>query len=274
MRIGFAIASHRNVDELVALLEELNSAISEPALAIHHDFSQAELNKKLLPTNAALVEAWKPTAWGQWSLVEAEIAALRLSWHMEPACEWFYLISPPDLLCIKEEELIEELRESVYDAYIHHERIAEGLELRPWHQTCKVRYKQETAHWPYCAQYQCYAGDQWFTANRRAVKTILKAHDQHCLLRQHLLWCSEQSEVPIIPDECYFATILRNAKNLAVSSNNLRYIDWQTHNGCNPKLLSNEDAANIRAAGAHIARKADPEQRKPLHEQLLRYSDR
>lgn len=274
MRIGFAITSYNNTKELSTLLDELNDAISEPALAIHHDFSQAELSRNHLPANAKLVEDWQPTAWGQWSLVEAEIAALRQAWHTEPACEWFYLISPADLLCIKEKQLIEELRESVYDAYIHHERIAEGLELRPWHQTCKARYKQETAHWPYSAQYQCYAGDQWFTANRKAVETILNAHDQHCLLRQHLEWCSEQSEAPIIPDECYFATILRNAKNLAVSSNNLRYIDWQTHNGCSPKLLSSEDAANIRAAGAHFARKADPGQRKALHEQLMNHTQR
>jgi hypothetical protein len=84
MRIGFASASHTNVGQLIALLEEPNGAISEPALAIHHDFSQAELNKQRLPANAELVQAWQPTAWEQRSLVEAEIATLRLAWHREP----------------------------------------------------------------------------------------------------------------------------------------------------------------------------------------------
>ena len=195
--------------------------------------------------------------------------ALKLAWEMQPTCEWFYLISPADILCITEQKLITALREGAYDAYIQHERIADGLELRPWHHTCKSRYKQRTKYWPFSAEYQCYAGDQWFTANRKAVETMLSAHEQACPLRKHLQLRAEMSDTQIMSEECYFATILRNAKNLAVSHNNLRYIDWETHNGCRPRELSTEDAANIHAAGAHFARKVNPDQRKELRAQLL-----
>lgn len=72
MRIGFAIASYTNTEELSALIEELNTDLNEPAIAIHHDFSQADLSRALLPANARVVEDWQPTRWGEWSLVEAE----------------------------------------------------------------------------------------------------------------------------------------------------------------------------------------------------------
>jgi len=53
---------------------------------------------------------------------------------MEPNCERLYLISPADVLCITEKQLTEDPKESVYEAYIQHERTAESLGLWPWHQ--------------------------------------------------------------------------------------------------------------------------------------------
>jgi len=86
------------------------------------------------------------------------------------------------------------------------------------------------------------------------VKTILDGHDQHCHLRQHLQLCPGRSEILIIPDERYFAAVLEDPKNLEASGNNLQYIDWQTYNRYNPRMLPNENTANIRAAVAHLAR--------------------
>lgn len=91
-------------------------------------------------------------------------------------------------------------------------------------------------------------------------------------LRKHLQLSAEKSDTPIMGEECYFATILRNAKNIAVSHNNLRYIDWQTHNGCRPKQLKQEDAGNIHASGAHFARKVSNDQREDLRKQLLTHA--
>jgi hypothetical protein len=99
--------------------------------------------------------------------------------------------------------------------------------------------------------YSCYAGEHWFTANRRAVELLLKEDSQHKRLLDHL------ARRPFV-DECAYQTILCNEKSLKIAPRNLRYIQWEAGDVGRPNWLSLADLPGITGGSEHFARKIEP----------------
>ena len=111
---------------------------------------------------------------------------------------------------------------------------------------------------PFTAQFRCYAGEHWFTANRKAAEVLLRGDGSTMRLLEYL----RRRECP---EECFYHSILANA-NLKVSADNLRYIDWPTGDSWHPKVLTVDDLPSIWESGAHFARKMP--QGSPVIEEL------
>ncbi|MCA1654065.1 MAG: beta-1,6-N-acetylglucosaminyltransferase [Sphingomicrobium sp.] len=133
------------------------------------------------------------------------------------------------------------------------------LRMRPpLHSTTKERYPRlgrltfalpfDTPFSPFDANYSCYVGSQWFTANSKAAAHLLSpsAKDRH-LMRYY--------RNRVIPDESYFQTVLRNAADLRVKNRTYRYAFWH---GAHPIDLDEEHFQSVVDSGAHFARKFRP----------------
>jgi hypothetical protein len=104
--------------------------------------------------------------------------------------------------------------------------------------------------WPFhcfSSKLRCFAGDLWFTGNRRVAKRIINDVTPSANIMQHFALCR-------IPDEAVFQTILCNQPDLSICPNNRRYADWSA-GGSHPKELRQDDLPNVLRSGADFARK-------------------
>jgi hypothetical protein len=102
---------------------------------------------------------------------------------------------------------------------------------------------------PFTAEFKCYAGEAWFSANHRCARRIIDFHDQDHRVAGHY------RKTPT-PEESYWQTVLANAPDLKLSQNYLRYVDW-TRGGSNPKVLVMDDLPKLKNSRAYFARKFD-----------------
>jgi hypothetical protein len=100
---------------------------------------------------------------------------------------------------------------------------------------------------PFSSRFRCYAGEHWFTVNRKAAEVLVNdTPESHRLLR-HL----QRRESP---EECFHHSLLGNS-SLRLSDHNLRYIHWPSADAWHPSTLSLEHLTAIRRSGAHFVRK-------------------
>jgi hypothetical protein len=126
MKIGFAIVSHSEPDQLLRLVTTLTALYGEPPIACHHDFTRAPCNTHRFPSNTKFVRPHKKTAWGHISLPRAMLSALRLL-RESAQPDWVVLLSGSDYPVRRPELVLEELQDSRYDAYLDHREIRHGF---------------------------------------------------------------------------------------------------------------------------------------------------
>lgn len=279
--IGFVLLIHDRLDQAARLIRKLNAMFDDPPIVCHCDFSQTKGFIADPPRNVTLVRPHSVTAWGDWSIVDAAMRAMRLLYASKESPDWCVYLSGADYPIKTAERILTDLREAPFDAYMNHELIQYGAYARPWQDHCHERYcrlfdvvfpiigrgkdgrlrpKWKRYYFirhpfftrpfqPFRKDLRCYAGESWFTVNRKAVRYILSYHDQNPALARHYrrVQCA---------DESYFNTILANAAGLQVRNDCLRYTDWSM-GGDHPKTLTMEDLDRLRASDAHFARKFD-----------------
>jgi hypothetical protein len=102
---------------------------------------------------------------------------------------------------------------------------------------------------PFTAEFKCFAGEVWFSANHRCARRILDFYDNDRNVADHY-------RRTLVPEESYLQTVLANAPDLKLSQDYLCYVDW-TGGGSNPKVLTLDDLPQLVKTGAHFARKFD-----------------
>ncbi|MEA5619607.1 beta-1,6-N-acetylglucosaminyltransferase [Cronbergia sp. UHCC 0137] len=247
-----------------------------PPIVCHHDFSKSDLSVDTLPKNVSFVRPHLQTAWGEFSLVEATVQAIKLLYESENPPDWFILLSGTDYPIKTAKQILTDLSLSQYDAHIHHQEIIykvyqENVKMSVmWQMLAYRRYcswnlfslpffKDFTIRWghpllskpspPFSQKLRCFAGSQWFSANHRTAKYIIKFHSQKNSLTSHY-------RRRMFADESYFQTILANAPHLNLKNDDYRYVDWSTK-GAHPKTLVMEDLPSLLASPCHFARKFD-----------------
>ena len=102
---------------------------------------------------------------------------------------------------------------------------------------------------PFNEAFRCFVGSQWFTANAKVAQRLLHPLPRERRLQQYL-------RHRVVPDECYFQTVICNDPALRVCGDTKRYARWNG-GGAHPVPLTMADAVRATAAGAHFVRKLD-----------------
>ena len=272
-KIGFVLITHRNPAQIKRLINKLNDMFTFQPIACHHDLYKSEMSTTGFPSTVKFVRDFLRTGWGEFSVVLATLAAMRLLFWSEEAPEWFVVLSEADYPIKSSATIVEELVHSPYDAYIQHELIGLGAKDDDWLRLCARRYLRKhlkvphltrglrlslrsievpetlsRPFLPFARNFRCFAGSNWFSANRRCAEYILEWHRQHHALRRHY------KNAPNV-DESYFQCILCNGQfNLCYDCK--RYVDWSAR-GDHPKTLDIEDLPRMLESSAHFARKFD-----------------
>ena len=293
--LGFVIVTYKDAPQLLHLCERLNAMFGDPPIAVHHDFSQATLNTKLFPCNIHFVEHWIRTGWGSMTVVDAQLAAIRLLYQIADP-QWFVNLSSVDYPIQTADQILSDLNVSGIDAFFdlrpitdlgqryineglgelafHHPRYSQGafnryvaIPLMSPGFAKKIRQPNEAWVWkskflirhltPFGKSIQCFGGDFWFTANRRVAEFLLDETPLWKELHHHF-------RPRGIPEEAFFHTLLGNTPGYNVCPDNLRYTDWK---GCyaHPRTLGSTDFSRLLQSTHHFARKF-PFDRGLLHE--------
>jgi hypothetical protein len=298
--LGFIILSHAELEPLQRLIRALNRTYNDPPIAIHHDFSQSSIDITELRGDIRFVNPSLVTRWGHISLVHATLAALRdLYDHRDP--EWFTILSTSDYPIMPGRQVIKELQESKFDAYLDYlpvERSPADISAtklgRPqseWQRNAYDRYVAKTIKlpsavaWPtqnrpqivirsyfllapflpYSPSWKCYAGDFWFTANSKAAKILLSNAPN---IKKTLVHLRKR----FAGDETFYHTVLANQTNLRICPTNKRYSQW-LFRARNPTILEIADLPAIVHSACHFARKFSHHRDSTILDELDRLLD-
>ena len=291
-QIGFVLLTHAKPQQMLRLVERLNSMFDHPPIVCHHDFGKCPLPDGFLPGNVEFVQPHVETRWGEFSLVEAMLRALEQMYRRSDAPDWCMTLSGSCYPTKPAAQILANLNSGGYDAHF------DGLDLNPkalhtgkhklyFSRYCVKEYSFRSLDkrlrprmryvrlpqfvmrrlLPYHDSLRCFAGSQWFTAGRRAAEYIIafqKTPDAEALKRYY-----QSIE---FSDESYFQTIVYNAPDLKIHNDNWFYLDW-SEKQYHPKQLTLSDLDALQASPTHFARKFDVDSDPDMLDALDRIID-
>jgi hypothetical protein len=283
--LGFALVTHNQPKQIALLCHKLFTMFDNPPITIHHDYSKCELDPASLPPQTKIVKDWIATRWGDATVIDAYLAALRLL-HAQDGPEWTYSLSAADYPIKSAGQILTSLREASADGFVDFRGISEGcLQAadarsiasafsRPEYMDLarqrylsfsiiprfilkrvgnpnRTLYLRGDLHvrWltPFSATVRPFAGDWWHTLNRRAVAVLIEDTLESRQLRRYY------EHLPS-PEESYYQTLLLNRPDLHIENDNRRFTVWN-QGKAHPNLLGFHDISNLVDSPAHFARK-------------------
>jgi hypothetical protein len=288
LKIGFAVLTHDAPQQLLRLVRTLNAMFGNPPIACHHDFGQCPLDEVLFPKNVQFVHPHFATQWGHINVVLGALKAFALLRKHERA-DWIFLLSGSDYPVKTAEEIIADLSNSEYDAYLDHFEVP--FEAPPWNQTIKEK-AGERLEWVALAQYRyctirrpskmslltgsfLFRQEGFVPVRNRYIERAIRRLQFNRPSRIYAgdFWFHGNQKAigrllddPLMrklaryyrslenPEESIFQTALCNQPDLLICKNHRRYTDWT---GCesHPNWLTASDMPQIAASGAYFARK-------------------
>jgi hypothetical protein len=283
--IGFVLVTHNNPDQTRFLCEQLTDRFDRPPIVIHHDFSQTPLNTSAFPANVAFVSEWIKTSWGGYSVITAQLRALRLLYRNSNP-DWFVVLSGADYPINTADFILSDLYGNGFDAHLDNRRIQYcRLPIPPegfgdqnfvdprwvtlaferymaigfgfYKIATRLKWKRKAFYLrsnffikrltPFDGSLDCYAGDHWLTGNRKVAEILLEDSDTNARLSAHFRKRPNA-------DEGYLQTVLCNAPGLNISPDNKRFTDWR---GCtnHPRPLTEAEFPAILESTDHFGRK-------------------
>jgi hypothetical protein len=284
--VGFTVLSHGSADQLRRLCACLNREYDEPWIACHHDFGQAPLDTKNFKKNVRFVEPHIATGWGRFSVVRAQLAALKILYSDPVAPDWFFHLSASDYPIMAGRKVRKILGESDCDGFLDARPIDVGTSPKanvvgdtnpklshfdaPANRSIKRRFYMARELWipilrrdpkwrvgrhtirygeieGVYANMPAFYGDHWFAGNRKTAALLLNPTAQHNALQHHLLGRTQT-------DETYFQTVLMNEPDMKLCRDNKRFAEWNG-GGAHPMFLGEEQLDQMLNSGAFFARK-------------------
>lgn len=137
-----------------------------------------------------------------------------------------------------------------------------GESPQEWVNSCYQRYISTVPSGIslFSTDFDCFAGDHWFTANAKAAEVLISSRRERSGLFHHYsnVFC---------PEELFYQTVLCNHRGIRICPDNRRYADW-SGGGPHPKELEEDDLSAILKSGCHFARKFSAEKSFSLLEAL------
>jgi len=274
LQVGFIILSHKEPHQTIRLIRRLQNLYDNPPIVCHHDFGQSPIAADKFPSDVKLVLPYIKTAWANYSVITAFLAALKLLQTPEPTPDWFVLLSGADYPTLSADKVVAELSSSGVDAFSTFEeipllsraKVPPNLQL-PWDYYIRFRawipilrkgarvgrytISPPIKQWasPFDAEFKCFKGSHWFAGTRKVAAILMHPTLKHVHLQRHLKWRH-------LPEECYYQSILGNYLGLKISQEKRRFANWRG-GGAHPKILGMEDLPEILASKSHFARKFD-----------------
>ncbi len=270
--VGFVLITHRSPEQVVRLVRRLNELYGSPPIVCHHDFLQCDLPLAALPKNVSFVRPHLRTSWGGFAVVEGTVRAIRQLFQRTDAPDWFVLLSGTDYPIKPAASVIRDLGDARYDAHIFFQPIDPAALESDWQRECYRRYFTSRIYLPDCSResgfgwksrrlprwmkfprhpfregFRCYAGSQWFAANRDAAACVLREAERRARFNSY---CCKAP----FTEELYFQTLLVNVGGMRLNNVNYRYTDWSA-GGSHPKTLGMEDLPALLGSSSHFARK-------------------
>lgn len=292
VKIGFAILSHNEPQQLLRLVKSLNAMFGAPPIVCHHDFSQCDLHQALFPPNVRFVHPHIVTRWGHITVPLSALRALNLL-RKHDQLDWFVLLSGSDYPVRPADEIVADLSNTNYDAFLDNREILyravppgqtadSGFGRPSWIPLAYDRYcTWRPFWWPLPSKKLLFSGTfafskkhvlirnpymtRWFQFNRPSRiyggdfwfqanhKAIDRLLDDSSLGRLVRYYRERENA-----DESLFHTVLCNHPDLRICKDHKRYEDW-TCGGSHPKWLEVADVQKILVSGAHFARKFRPD---------------
>jgi hypothetical protein len=300
IKIGFVIVSYANPEQLLRLVRRLQSLFDNPPIVCHHDFGQCALRVEEFPREIRFVMPHEKTGWGKYAVVTAALRALELLYQTATP-DWFVLLSGADYPTMRADEVLADIASSGADALLdlrevpssptkvsypppenptlQHFVSAENLALAwrryvgfsAWVPIVRAgprigRYTMyfpfEMKRWsPFDAAFKCFYGDHWFSGNSKVAQILLTPTQKHLHLRRHLRW-------RVVPEECYYHSVLGNSPHVKILRATRRYSEW-LGGGAHPQILTVNDLPAIISSRAHFARKFEPD--TPVLDEIDRF---
>lgn len=294
-RTGFVILTNQGGEQLLRLTNRLASSFNGASCACHHDFGQSSPDVSRFGSHVRFVQPHVATAWGDFSIVSATLAALRLLYERDDP-DYAILLSGSDYPLKREVEVLSDLDSANADAFCELHLACpltpdgpEGASgwpykrremMRRYHRFTlplprlfgRDRYLLSSNRWltwfisPYSKSFRCWAGPQWMTLGRRAAHAVLDWHERNPWLERYL-----RSRPTSVADETYLHSILGNAPELRVDPRPFRFYEWQP-TSWHPELLTMQHVPRLLASTAHFARKFAPD--SPVLDVLDEWLDR
>jgi hypothetical protein len=286
--VGFVILSHSHPQQLLRLVHSLQQVYDDPPISIHHNFGLSPANRSDFPSGVRFVTPHLKTGWGKFAVVEAALRALDLLYR-DARPQWFFLLSGLDYPIAPASTVITELVSNGVDALLDYREIPlrgplpccersvnpalkyfaspSNLALA-WRRYVGVnigvpvirkgpRLGRLTLYppvrdWraPFGPSFKCLFGDHWFAGNAKVANILSSPTPEHLDLRRHL-------RRRIVPEECYYQTVLGNHADLRISKATRRFSDWMS-GGAHPKTLELSDMSSIFQSKDYFARKVAP----------------
>lgn len=281
--LGFALVTHNQPQQTAYLCHKLSVLFDHPPIAIHHDYSKCPLDPATLPKQTRIVTDWVTTGWGDASVIDAYLAALRLL-HAEDGPEWTISLSAADYPIKSADRIFSDLRTTSADGFFDFREVSKGCSQpvdarslassfqRP--EYMKLAYQRYLSFsvvprgvrkrignrtrylsgdlltrffTPFSKKFRPFGGDWWHSMNRRTAAVLIEDTADSRRLRRYY------NHRPS-PEESYYHTLLLNRPELHIENDNRRFTVWsegQPH----PELLGYDDIAAMVASPAHFARK-------------------
>jgi hypothetical protein len=288
VKIGFAILSHSEPEQLLRLVKTLNAMFNAPPIVCHHDFSQSVLDEALFPKNVRFVHPHLVTQWGNITLPLAALRAFGLLRKYDQP-DWFFLLSGSDYPVRPADEILTDLIRADHDVYLDHREIL----TRTMHTDQTAQYGFDRPDWiPIAYDRYCTCGYWWPRPSKKLLfsgsfpfrRRFVPIHNPRVNRMMRRLQFNRPSRIfagdfwfhandkaigrlldgsatkrliryyraRYIPDESLFHTVLCNHMDLRICKEHKRYEDWKRGG---PKWLDVSDVPRIVGSGAYFARK-------------------
>jgi hypothetical protein len=303
LKIGFVVLTHDAPQQLLRLVRTLTAMFGNPPIACHHDFGQCQLDQTLFPKNVQFVHPHFTTRWGHISVPLGALKAFALL-RKHGQLDWIFLLSGSDYPVRAAEEIVTDLSNTKYDAYLDHVEVLsdtppgdqklkdEEHERSEWialayHRYCTIRRPTKKS---LLTGSFLFRRDEFVPIRNRCIERALRRFQLNRPSRIYAgdFWFHGNQKAidrlldnPLMrklvryyrsrefPEESIFQTALCNQTDLLICKNHRRYTDW-TNSGPHPKWLTASDMPQIAASGAYFARKFEvTASLEFLHETIL-----
>jgi hypothetical protein len=299
----FLIQSHKDPDQLARLVRTLRKGCRKSVVLVSHDFRATPLPRATFGNDANVHVIQGKGGRGDFEIVDGYLAALRWLRDNKVQYTWLTNLSGQDYPVSSLSAFAEELSRASHDGFLNHadvmtQKPCDGYD-RYYFQYTKLKeklgvterailrpprvalerfsgsYRINTSYGlmfgrradptPFDAKFRCYVGSYWHTIRRRCADYLLDFVDAKPALVSYL-------KRVLVPDECFFQTVLANNPDFRFVNDNRRYFDMHGARHGHPKVMTEKDMPKFLGGRYAFARKFERANGTALLDKLDQYA--